>query len=455
MTGFDSVNPFTGKKNGFFPFISDIELEKKVLAGCACFDDYWKKLSINTRAEMIKPISSYLISRKLEWAGIITNEMGKPIRESISEVEKVAWMIDYHCENAAEFLKDDIIKTSYHESYVSYEPIGGILGIMPWNFPFWQVFRFAIPAMLSGNVIFLKHAPNVPLCALEIERIFSVHLKNDFIYQNLFIDTDQAAILIGYDFIQGISITGSERAGSAVGANAGRNIKKCVLELGGSDPFVIFDDADIDKATDQFVLSRMSNNGQVCIAAKRLLIHDDVYDIVIELLKDKLSGLKIGDPENEETQISCLARPDLKNFLITQVEKFVNSGSDIIFGKYDQSATVFSPMLIEIDAAKLNDLDEELFGPVALITRFKDAEDAVQLINGSRYGLAASIWTKDLHKAKSLLKDINTGTVAVNRIVASDPRMPFGGVKKSGFGREMAEAGMKEFVNAKSVMIDV
>ena len=299
MMGFDSVNPYTGEKNGFFPFISDNELEIKVTEGSNAFANYWKQLSINTRAELIKPISSYLIFRKEELAGIITKEMGKPIRESIAEVEKVAFMIDHHCDNAAEYLKDTKILTSCHESYITYEPIGGILGIMPWNFPFWQVFRFAIPAMLSGNVIFLKHAPNVPFCALEIEKIFAKHLSNDFIYQNLFIDIDQAARLIENDFIQGISLTGSERAGSAVGANAGRNIKKCVLELGGSDPFVIFQDADIDKAVEQFVISRMSNNGQVCIAAKRLLIQESIFGKVISSLRENLTTLKSGDPNDQ------------------------------------------------------------------------------------------------------------------------------------------------------------
>lgn len=455
MTGFNSVNPFNGEKNGSFPFITNIELEKMLINGNTCYNDYWKKLSIKSRAEMIKPISSYLISNKRNLAGIITQEMGKPIRESVAEVEKVAWMIDYHCENADEFLKKNIIKTSCHESYVTFEPIGGILGIMPWNFPFWQVFRFAVPAMLAGNVVFLKHAPNVPFCALEIEKIFSDYLHNSFVYQNLFIDTDQVANVIENDLIQGISITGSERAGSAVGANAGRNIKKCVLELGGSDPFVIFEDADLEKAVEQFVISRMSNNGQVCIAAKRLIVQDGLYEKLVDILVEKFSSLRVGDPYNEETKISCLARPDLKEILAGQVEKLVNSGSNIIVGNYDESDTIFLPMLIEVDPLKLNDHEEELFGPVALITKFENFEDAVQLVNGSRYGLAASVWTKDLNKARSFLKEIETGTVAVNRIVASDPRMPFGGIKKSGFGREMAEAGMKEFVNAKTVMIDV
>lgn len=454
MTGFHSVNPYTGEVLGHYPFISDQEISNKIADGQKVYYTYWKKLSVNKRSKLIKPISGYLRENKFVLGELISREMGKPVRESVSEIEKVAWMIDFHCDNASKFLKDKKIEAGYTSSYISFEPLGGVLGIMPWNFPFWQVFRFAVPAMLAGNMIFVKHAPNVPLCALEIEKIFTLFLPNCNVYQNLFIDINQVEQVIAHNFIQGVSLTGSEKAGSIVGSLAGKNIKKSVLELGGTDPFIICDDADLPKAIEQFIISRMSNNGQICIAAKRLLVQEGIYDQVKEMLIEKISSLKSGDPLDPSTQISCLARPDLKRNLTDQIEKLKFSNAKFLYGAVDSTATGCSPIVIEIDKTEMIKHDEEIFGPVALLTKFASVSEIPGLVNSSRYGLAVSLWTRDMKTAGKLIKDIETGTIAVNKMVASDPRIPFGGIKKSGFGREMAEIGIKEFVNIKSVVIN-
>lgn len=454
MTGFHSVNPYTGEFSGHFQFISGQDINIKIDAGRDEYYGNWKMLSVNKRAKLIRPLADYLRENKFALGELITREMGKPVKESVSEIEKVAWLIDYHCGNASKFLKNKKIVAGYTSSYISYEPLGGILGIMPWNFPFWQVFRFAVPAMLAGNIIFVKHAPNVPLCALEIERIFAMFLHSERIYQNLFIDTPQVEQVVADTFIQGVSLTGSEKAGSIVGSLAGRNIKKAVLELGGTDPFIICDDADHTKAVEHFVLSRMSNNGQICIAAKRLFVQNGIYDQVRDLLIERISSLRSGDPLDSSTQISCLARPDLKEVLLNQIENLKNSSAGVLYGKPDSSSTVCSPVVIEIDKTKIISHDEEIFGPVAVLTKFNTISEIPELVNSSRYGLAASLWTNDLKKAGKLIREIEVGTIAVNKMVASDPAIPFGGIKKSGYGREMAEAGIKEFVNIKSVVIN-
>ena len=454
MTGFNSVNPYTGEFYGHFPFISNSEIIDKISVARDEYYRYWKKLSVKKRSQLIRPVAEYLLKNKLSLAQIISEEMGKPLRESISEIEKVAWLIDFTCENAAKFLKPEKIKTEYTSSYVSYEPVGGILGIMPWNYPFWQVFRFAIPTMLAGNMVFVKHAPNVPLCALEIEKIFSGNLGNAGIYQNLFLDITQVETVIEDDFIQGVSLTGSEKAGSAVGLLAGKYIKKAVLELGGTDPFIICNDADIELALDQFILSRMSNNGQICIAAKRLIVQSGVYDDVKSKLIKMISTLQTGNPLDNATKISCLARPDLKSAMTEQIENLKALGANILYSKLDISPTLCSPVVIELDSHEAAKFDEEIFGPVALLLKFDNIAEVPHIVNSSRYGLAASLWTRDLKKAGHLINDIETGNISVNKMVSSDPRIPFGGTKKSGFGREMAETGIKEFVNAKSVVIN-
>lgn len=454
MTGFNSINPFTGENYGNFPFIDDEMLISKIENGRLEYYNFWKFLPVNKRAKLISKISIILKKDLNHLSKLITDEMGKPIRESVAEIEKVIWLIDYHTKNAEKFLRKKIIKTEYKQSYIQYEPLGGILGIMPWNYPFWQVFRFSIPNMLVGNIIFLKHAPNVPQCAQAIENVICDSLNKKSIYQNLFIDIEKVSMVMQHEFIQGVSLTGSENAGSRVGEIAGKNIKKAVLELGGTDPFIICNDADHIKAIDQFMISRMSNNGQICIAAKRLFVQSKIYNSVKSVLKKKIESLKIGDPVNVETQISCLARNDLKENLLNQLDNLKKLGANFVLDMVSGDENICSPVLIELKKNDAEKFDQEIFGPVAILIKFEELSEISELVNSSRYGLAASLWTNDLDEAIKIAEKIETGNVSINKLVSSDPRIPFGGIKKSGYGREMAEAGIKEFVNAKAIVIN-
>lgn len=454
MTGFNSVNPYTGENYGNYPFIDDEMLISKIENGKSEYYNFWKFLPVNERAKLIRKISLILKKDQHHLSKLMTDEMGKPIRESVAEIEKVIWLIDYHTKNAEKFLRKKIIKTEYNQSFIQYEPLGGILGIMPWNYPFWQVFRFSIPNMLAGNIIFLKHAPNVPQCAQAIENVICDSLNKKSIYQNLFIDIEKVSMVMQHDFIQGVSLTGSENAGSRVGEIAGKNIKKAVLELGGTDPFIICNDADHIKAIDQFMISRMSNNGQICIAAKRLFVQSKIYNSVKSVLKKKLESLKIGDPVNVETQISCLARNDLKENLLNQLDNLKKLGANFVLDLVIGDENICSPVLIELKKNDAEKFDQEIFGPVAILIKFEELSEIPELVNSSRYGLAASLWTNDLDEAIKIAEKIETGNVSINKLVSSDPRIPFGGIKKSGYGREMSEAGMKEFINAKAIVIN-
>lgn len=454
MTGFNSVNPYTGENYGNFPFIDDEMLISKIENGKSEYYNFWKYLPVNERAKLIRKISIILKKDLNHLSKLITEEMGKPIRESVAEIEKVIWLIDYHTKNAEKFLRKKIIKTEYNQSYIQYEPLGGILGIMPWNYPFWQVFRFSIPNMLVGNIIFLKHAPNVPQCAQAIENVICDSLNKKSIYQNLFIDIEKVSMVMQHEFIQGVSLTGSENAGSRVGELAGKNIKKAVLELGGTDPFIICNDADHSKAIDQFMISRMSNNGQICIAAKRLFVQSKIYNSVKSVLKRRIESLKIGDPINLETQISCLARNDLKENLMNQLDNLKKIGANFVLDMVSGDENICSPVLIELKKNDAEKFDQEIFGPVAILIKFEELSEIPELVNSSRYGLAASLWTNDIDEAIKIAEKIETGNVSINKLVSSDPRIPFGGIKKSGYGREMAEAGIKEFVNAKAIVIN-
>lgn len=454
MTGFNSVNPYTGENYGNFPFIDDEILISKIENGKSEYYNFWKFLPVNERAKLIRKISLILKKDLNHLSKLITEEMGKPIRESVAEIEKVIWLIDYHTKNAEKFLRKKIIKTEYNQSFIQYEPLGGILAIMPWNYPFWQVFRFSIPNLLAGNIIFLKHAPNVPQCAQAIENVICDSLNKKSIYQNLFIDIEKVSMVMQHEFIQGVSLTGSENAGSRVGEIAGKNIKKAVLELGGTDPFIICNDANHIKAIDQFMISRMSNNGQICIAAKRLFVQSKIYNSVKSVLKKKIESLKIGDPVNVETQISCLARNDLKENLLNQLDNLKKIGANFVLDMVSNDENICSPVLIELKKNDAEKFDQEIFGPVAILIKFEELSEIPELVNSSRYGLAASLWTNDIDEAIKIAEKIETGNVSINKLVSSDPRIPFGGIKKSGYGREMAEAGMKEFVNAKAIVIN-
>ena len=451
---FVSSNPYTGEKYKEYPFITTEVLNEKLEHASKTYYDFWKKLSVEERVEHLASLPEILLSDLEYHATLITKEMGKPLKEAKAEVKKLIWLIEYYLENASDFLKPENIKTEYKKSYLRYDPIGGVLGIMPWNYPYWQVYRWAIPTMLAGNTVLLKHAPNVPQCALAIEKTFYEAIGEKGVFQNLFVDIPQVEEILQHPFVQGVSLTGSERAGASVGALAGKNIKKAVLELGGNDPFIICKNAEINKALEQFVISRMSNNGQICIAAKRLFVHTDIYSEVKTMLIEKLSKLKSGNPMEPDVDISCLAREDLKDNLNKQIDDIVSLGAIMLYKGGDITANACAPVILEIGRELNYDYDEEVFGPVAVLIPFNDKKELLQVANSGKYGLAASIWNKDISVAEELARDLEVGNVAINKMVASDPRIPFGGTKRSGFGREMGKEGIREFVNVKAVVID-
>ena len=414
----------------------------------------WNKKPLIDRLSFLPNLSSLLIENKEEYASIITREMHKPITQALAEVEKCALLCKYYYENAETFLATKSIKTDASESYVVYEPLGVILGIMPWNFPFWQVFRFAVPTLIAGNTVVVKHASNVPKCAELIESIFNAAGFPKGCYQNLPIPSNKVSDIIANPIIKAVSLTGSEQAGVAVATEAGKHLKKCVLELGGNNAFIILEDANLDKAVATAVNARMQNAGQSCIAAKRFLVHETIVDAFIEKFKIAIQNLKTGNPLDRDTQIGSLARVDLAEELEQQVQKSIQMGAQIITGGKRYEA-FFEPTILTDVTPTMPVFKEETFGPVAAITTFKTIDEAIELSNQSEFGLGVSLFTQDVDFMKTKISAFNEGAVFINEMVKSDPRLPFGGIKKSGYGRELAEEGIKEFVNVKTVVINI
>jgi succinate-semialdehyde dehydrogenase/glutarate-semialdehyde dehydrogenase len=414
----------------------------------------WSKKPLIDRLSFLPNLSSLLIENKEEYASIITSEMHKPITQALAEVEKCAVLCSYYYENAETFLATKSIKTDASESYVVYEPLGVILGIMPWNFPFWQVFRFAVPTLIAGNTVVVKHASNVPKCAELIQEIFEQAGFPKGCYQNLPIPSNKVSDIIANPIIKAVSLTGSEQAGVAVATEAGKHLKKCVLELGGNNAFIILEDANLDKAVATAVNARMQNAGQSCIAAKRFLVHETIVDAFIEKFKIAIQNLKIGNPLDKETQIGSLARVDLAEELENQVQKSIQMGAQLITGGKRYEA-FFEPTILTDVTPIMPVFKEETFGPVAVITTFKTIDEAIELSNQSEFGLGVSLFTQDVDFIKTKISAFNEGAVFINEMVKSDPRLPFGGIKKSGYGRELAEEGLKEFVNVKTVVINI
>ncbi|MCL9809645.1 NAD-dependent succinate-semialdehyde dehydrogenase [Flavobacterium luminosum] len=412
----------------------------------------WKKKTIAERMVLVKNLQLELEKNRNYYATLITKEMNKPITQSLAEVDKCGLLCDFYINNAAVFLETKHIKTEAVESFVTYEPLGVLLGIMPWNFPFWQVFRFAIPSIIAGNVVLVKHASNVPESAQSIENLF---IKSGFpegIYQNIAIKSDKVSEIIAHPFVKAVSLTGSEAAGSSVAAQAGKYLKKSLLELGGSNAFIVCNDANIDQTIRIAVNARMQNAGQSCIAAKRFLIHQDIFEAFTEKYKKALSELIQGDPMHPETQIGPMARIDLAEDLEKQVNQSVSMGAKIILGGQREGA-FYSPTIITKVTPEMPVFKEETFGPVAVLLSFKTLDEAIALSNLSEFGLGVSIFTQNVESIKTRIPEFNEGAVFINEMVKSDPRLPFGGVKKSGYGRELAEEGIKEFVNTKTVVI--
>lgn len=413
----------------------------------------WKQTTLHQRILLLPKLSEVLLENKIDYATIITQEMHKPITQSIAEVEKCALLCQYYYENAEKFLATKIIKTDATESFVVYEPLGVVLGVMPWNFPFWQVFRFAIPTIIAGNTVVIKHASNVPKCAESIEYIFEKAGFPKGCYQNLPISSNKVANVIANPIVKAVSLTGSEQAGIAVAAEAGKYLKKCVLELGGNNAFVVLEDANVEKAVAIAVNARMQNAGQSCIAAKRFLLHEKIAKDFITQFKIAIQNLKTGNPLEETTQIGSLARLDLAEELELQVQKSIAMGAKLVLGGKRKEA-FYEPTILTEVSTEMHVFREETFGPVAAIIVFKTIEEAIVLSNRSEFGLGVSVFTQNIAAIKSQISAFNEGAVFINEMVKSDPRVPFGGIKKSGYGRELAEEGIKEFVNIKTVLIN-
>ena len=449
-----SINPATGEKLKDFKAHSDVEIEKALRSAVAAFEKN-RAEPFAKRAQLMMSVATLLEREKQELARTITLEMGKLLRDSAAEIEKCANGCRYYAENAERFLEDEAAQTTARRSYLHYEPMGAILAIMPWNFPFWQVFRFAAPALMAGNVGILKHAGNVPQCALAIEQLFCRAGFEKGIFQTLLIEAEQAEKLIVDPRIKAVTLTGSEKAGSAVASTAAREIKKSVLELGGSDPFIVMPSADFGLAVKTAVKARMQNTGQSCIAAKRFLIADKIYDKFLGDFVEQMRSLKMGDPMDETTEIGPLASESILNGVHEQVQKTLGMGAKCLTGgNRIAGAGFFYEPTVLVDVPKDSPaFREEVFGPVAAVLRVRDAAEAVDLANDNRYGLGASAWTNDPAEQELFANSLESGMVFINAMVASDPRLPFGGVKRSGFGRELGAAGIREFMNAKTIWI--
>lgn len=449
-----SVNPYTEEVNWTYDALSFGDCEDQIGKSRAAFSG-WGSLSVEERTAYIARAAEVLRQNRRVYAEIITKEIGKPIRQALREIEKCAWLCDYYAENAVEFLKDEVVETEAEKSYVTFEPLGIILGIMPWNFPFWQAFRFAVPALTAGNVCLLKHASNVPGSALEIEKVFTEAGVPEDVFKTLLIDSKTTMEIIDEDLVDGVSLTGSVETGSEVGELAGRMIKPLVLELGGSDPFIVLEDADIDRAAEVAVMARFLNTGQSCTAAKRFIVIEDVVVDFIEAFELHMKELKIGDPMDEETDIGPVAKKEFVESLEKILKDAKKKGAEPhIYGEEYGKGFFFRPTLIPAASTDMKALNVEVFGPIAPVIMAKDEDEAVEIANSTEFGLGAEVWSGDLERAERLAKRVRAGFVTINGRVKSDPRLPFGGVKKSGIGRELSYYGLKEFVNIKTIVIN-
>jgi succinate-semialdehyde dehydrogenase/glutarate-semialdehyde dehydrogenase len=446
-----TVNPATGETLKTFEAFTDTEIGAAIGRAANAFRIN-RARSFSERATRMRRAAELLESRAAELGRLITIEMGKPVTASIAEVKKCALVCRYYAEHAEAHLADERVETEAKESYVRYEPLGPVLAVMPWNFPFWQVFRFAAPALMAGNVGLLKHSSNVPQCALAIEAVFREAGFTDHEFQTLLIGSDQVQRVLEDERVKAATLTGSEPAGASVASTAAKKIKKSVLELGGSDPFVVMPSADLDEAVKVAVKARIVNNGQSCIAAKRFIVHENIANEFIAKFVDAMKGLKTGDPLDESTEVGPLAMPQIADDIEKQVNASVAKGAKLLTGGTRQgnfySPTVLSDLPDDAPAAR-----EETFGPVAAVFRVSDAAQALAVANDTPFGLGASVWTNDRAEMQQFIEGIESGQVFVNAMVASDPRVPFGGVKHSGYGRELGVHGIREFVNVKTVWV--
>ncbi|MGA8489858.1 MAG: NAD-dependent succinate-semialdehyde dehydrogenase [Terriglobales bacterium] len=449
-----SVNPTTGELLKSFEPLSDAQIEGKLKRAAETFSKY-KRTTFAERASMMLKVAEILESDKEKFARAMTTEMGKPFRAAVDEAVKCVSACRYYAENAERFLADEVIDTGSGRSYIHYQPLGPILAVMPWNFPFWQVIRFAAPALMAGNVGLLKHASNVPQCALEIEDLFRRAGFPEGAFQTLLIGAQKVDGILNDPRVVAATLTGSEEAGVQVGTAAAKRIKKTVLELGGSDPFIVLPSARMDEAVATAVKARIVNNGQSCIAAKRFIVAESVADEFERKFVSKMEALKLGDPFDEATELGPLATADGVASLDADVQKTIAAGARVLTGgkPVNRPGNFYAPTVLTNIPKESPAYRDELFGPVASIFRVKNLDEAICVANDSRFGLGASAWTNDKHERERLINEIEAGMVFINRMVASDTRLPFGGVKYSGHGRELGPYGIREFANIKTVVI--
>ncbi|GAC1400337.1 MAG: NAD-dependent succinate-semialdehyde dehydrogenase [Ktedonobacteraceae bacterium] len=449
-----SINPATEEVLETFELYSESQVQQALDETHHAFLE-WRDTSFAERSMLFHRVAAYLREHKARLAQIATVEMGKPIVEAEAEVEKCAFNCEFYAENAEKFLADEQIKANATESYVAFRPLGVVLALMPWNFPYWQVFRFAAPALMAGNTAVLKHASNVSRVALEIERVFQECGFPKGTFRTVLVPGAETRPLIEDTRIAAITLTGSEEAGMAVAATSGHVLKKNVLELGGSDAFIVLEDADLDGAAQTAVRARFQNTGQSCIAAKRFIVVESVADAFVQKFVEATSKLKVGDPMNRKTQIGPMARADLRESLEQQVQASVKMGAKVVLGgkSLEGKGYFFAPTIVTDVTPEMSLFREETFGPVAAVIRARDAEHAVELANDSIFGLGGNLWTRNIERGRTLARRLESGGVFINGMTASDPRLPFGGVKHSGYGRELSSFGIREFVNIQTVWI--
>ena len=449
-----SINPTTGETLKTFEPHTQQQIEQKLQLASDTFHAH-RQTSFDDRAQKMVRVAEILENEKLAFGKLMTTEMGKPIKAAIGEAEKCAWVCRYYAENAQQHLADQIVETTAKRSFVKFQPLGPVLAVMPWNFPFWQVLRFAAPALMAGNVGLLKHASSVPQCALAIEDIFRRAGFPEGAFQTLLVGAEAVERILADERVAAATLTGSEPAGSNVASIAGKHIKKTVLELGGSDPFIVMPSADFEAAVTTAVKARTINNGQSCIAAKRFIVSASIYERFEKRFVEEMEALRVGDPLEESTDIGPLATPQIVKDLERQVNDAVAQGARILTGgkRLQRPGNYYQPtVLVDVNpSTKIS--CEEIFGPVAMLFRVSDVIEAIKLANSTTFGLGSAAWTNDAQEQDRFITELEAGTVFINGMVASDPRLPFGGIKHSGYGRELSEFGIREFVNIKTVWI--
>jgi succinate-semialdehyde dehydrogenase / glutarate-semialdehyde dehydrogenase len=447
------IHPWTGAVDYRYDYAGEAEVER-VLETAARAAPIWAERTLDERGALLRTVASVLRTRKDTIAATMSADMGKLRREALAEIEKSASACEYYADHAIDYLRDGAIATEAYRSYVTYEPLGCVFAVMPWNFPIWQVFRFLAPALMAGNVAVLKHATNVPRCADAIADVLREAGAPEGVFGVLHIDNATAAKVIADPRVKAVTLTGSERAGSAVASTAGKHLKKCVMELGGSDPFLVLDDADLDIAVPAAAASRFGNAGQTCIAAKRFIVTPGIADAFIARFVDLASAFAVGDPLDDATTLAPMARADLRDEVHDQVQRSIVAGAKLLLGGMPgQGASHYSATILDHVAPGMPAYNEELFGPAASILRARDDDDAVRIANDTDFGLGASVWTADKTRGEAVARRLQAGAAFVNAIVRSDVRLPFGGTKTSGFGRELAEHGIHEFMNIKTVYV--